>query len=301
MNLEKINLNLLVALDALLTERQVTRAAHKVNISQSAMSIALAQLRELLQDEVLVRGANGMIPTRRALELQPQIHRLLESIKSMIHAPQIFDPATAVRTFRIGMNDYTEFLVLPRVLARIARIAPNISLKIINLNLLDHHEVLETERLDLAIGIFCEKIPTTLLQTQCLFTETAVCVGRKDHPLLQKPLTLKRFLQAKHIANHLHSMPVLGRIDKALQHLGGKRDVVLALPHMVAAFYLVRGTDYLLASMRRLAEELVEPFGLVMRELPFVSESVDVHMAWSKSYTSDPAHTWLRNMISDTA
>ncbi len=295
MNLEKINLNLLVALDALLTERQVTRAAQKVHISQSAMSIALSQLRLLLRDDILVRDRQEMIPTARALELQPWVRQILGEIKKVIHEPQQFNPATAVRTFRIGMTDYTEFLVLPQLLATLAKTAPNIALKIINLNLLDHHEVFEKERLDLAIGVLFEE--NTPLQTQHLLSESAVCVARKNHPLMQKRLTLKRFLQAKHIAINLHSMPVLGRIDKALHQLGVKRDVAIATPHLVAAFHLTHHTDYLMASMKHLAIELVEPFGLVMQELPFTVEPLDILMAWPKSLTSDPAHTWLRSQI----
>ncbi len=296
MNLEKINLNLLVALDALLTEKQVTRAAQKLHISQSAMSIALAQLRELLNDDLLIRANQRMVPTKRALELQPHLRRLLEEIKTVIQSPQTFDPATAECTFRVGMNDYTEFLVLPQLLAKISKVAPKVSLKIINLNHLDNHELFEAEQLDIAVGFFYEK--NTLLQTEPLFAEDAVCVARKGHPALQKPLTLKRLLEHKHIANHLHSMPVLGRIDRALQKLGMQRDIALAIPHMIAACYLVRHTDYLLVTMRRLAEELSKSFGLIMQELPFTSETCEIFMAWQKPRSTDPAHIWLRSLIS---
>ncbi|MBS0351792.1 MAG: LysR family transcriptional regulator [Proteobacteria bacterium] len=295
MNLEKINLNLLVALDALLSERHVTRAALKVHITQSAMSIALAQLRALLQDKILVRDRGAMQPTPRALELQPQVRHILEQIKKIIHEAPLFDPATTTKIFRIGMTDYTEFLVLPRLLATLAKNAPGITLKVINLNLLDHHEVFEKEQLDLAVGVLFEE--HTPLQTQILLTETAVCVADKNHSLMKKQLTLKEFLQAKHIAINLHSMKVLGRIDKALHDLGVKRDIVLATPHLVAAFHLVRNTDYLMASMRHLSEKLTKPFGLVMQELPFAVESLDLMMAWPKSFTSDPAHCWLRQQI----
>ncbi len=295
MNLERINLNLLVALDALLSERHVTRAAAKVHISQSAMSIALSQLRELLQDDLLVRGSQGMAPTKKGLELQSWVHEILADIKKKIYQAEVFNPATAVRNFRIGMTDYTEFLVLPHLIAKLAREAPGVSIKVINLNLLDHYEVFEKERLDLAVGVFWEK--STPLQTQCLLSETAVCVARKNHPLMKKRLTLERFLQVKHIAIHLHSMPILGKIDKALHQLGKKREVAIATPHMVAAFYLIRNTDYLMASMRHLVEELIEPFGLVMQELPFATESLEIQMAWPKNFTSDPAHAWIRSQI----
>lgn len=298
MNLAKINLNLLVALDALLTERHVTRAAQKLFISQSAMSIALAQLRELLQDDILVRGAQGMVATQRGISLQPQVRKILEEVKGMIYAPQVFD-AQAPRTFRIGMNDYTEFLILPRLLAKMAKIAPNIALQVINLNLLDQHSVFETERLDLAVGLLHEK--NTPLMTEALFSESAVCVGRKNHPLLQKPLTVKRLLQAQHIAINLHSEPMMGKLDRALQKLGVKRNIALALPHMMSAFYLVKDTDYLLMCMRGLAKGLVQPFGLAMQELPFESECTEIMMAWPKTWCTDPAHTWLRDLIREIA
>lgn len=295
MNLEKINLNLLVALDALLSERQVTRAAAKLHISQSAMSIALAQLRELLKDDLLVRGPQGMTPTRRALHLQPKIHEILADIKKIVYEPTAFNPAAATNNFRIGMTDYTEFLVLPHLMAKLAKEAPGVSIKVINLNLLDHYEVFEKERLDLAVGVFWEK--PTPLQTQCLLAETAVCVARKNHPLMKKRLTLERFLQAKHIAINLHSMSILGKIDRAIHQLGKQREIAIATPHMVTAFYLIGHTDYLMASMRHLAVELVAPFGLVMQELPFEIESLDIQMAWPKTFNSDPAHAWLRSQI----
>lgn len=295
MNLEKINLNLLVALDALLSERQVTRAALKVHITQSAMSIALSQLRQLLKDDILVRDRGEMKPTRRAQELQPRIRQILEEIKKIVHEPSVFDPATTPRIFRIGMTDYTEFLVLPSLLATLAKTAPNITVKIINLNLLDHYEIFEKEQLDLAVGVFFEE--NTPLETKCLLTETAVCVAHKNHSLMKKRLTLKAFLQAKHIAINLHSMKVLGRIDKALHDLGVERDIVLATPHLVTGFHLVRNSNYLMVSMRHLAEKLVKPFGLAMQELPFAVEPLDIMMAWPKSFTSDPAHSWLRNQI----
>ncbi len=295
MNLEKINLNLLVALDALLAEQHVTRAANKLHLSQSAMSIALSQLRELLKDDILVRDGQVMTPTRRALELQPRLHKILEEIKKIVYQTPVFDPGTAVQTFRIGMTDYSEFLVLPRLMSILAAKAPGISLKIINLNLLDHHSVFESERLDLAVGVLFET--TTPLQTQCLLSETQVCVARKDHPLMKKKLTLTRFLQAKHLAINLHSLPVLGRVDKALQQLGVKRQVAQATPHMVTAFHLLRHTDYLMTSMRHLAEALATPLGLAIQELPFATEPLEILMAWPKSLTSDPAHSWLRSQI----
>lgn len=298
MNLSKINLNLLVALDALLVERHVTHAAKKVFVTQSAMSIALSQLRELLQDEILVRSAQGMIPTKRALELQPQVQRLLEEIKTVIYASQEFDPATATRVFQIGMSDYSEFVVLPRLMQKLAKVAPGVSLKINHLNTLDQYGTLETEQLELAVGVICQGKPPLGLEVERLFTDSAVCVARKDHPLMKKPLTLKRFLEAKHISTNLYSdSTVLTRIDKALQDLGVQRDVAVLLPHMIPALYLVKHSDYLLASVKRLAEGIVKEFGLTMCKMPFPTYPVDVFMAWPKFWATDPAHLWLRNTI----
>lgn len=299
MNLAKINLNLLVALDALLTERQVTHAAKKVFVTQSAMSIALAQLRELLQDEILVRGPNGMTPTKRALELQPQVQRWLEEVKTVIYASKEFDPASATRVFQIGMSDYSEFVVLPQLIQKLAKIAPGISLKISHLNTLDQYSSMEAEQLELAVGVICHGKPPPALEIECLFTDSAVCVAHKNHPLMKKPMTLKRFLAAKHISTNLYYGPVLTRIDKALQDLGVKRDVVVSLPHMMPALYLAKHSDYLLAVPKSVAQALAKQFDLSICKLPFPTYPVDIHMAWPKFWTTDPGHVWLRKTIQD--
>ena len=297
MNLAKINLNLLVALDALLTERQVTQAAKKVFVTQSAMSIALSQLRVLLQDEILVRSAQGMLPTKRALELQPQVQRLLGEIKTVIYASKEFDPATATRVFQIGMSDYCEFVVLPRLMQKLAKLAPGVSLKVSHLNTLDQYGSPETEQLELAVGVICLGKPPVNLEIDRLFTDSAVCVARKGNPLFKKRLTLKRFLEAKHIATNLYPGPVLSKVDRALQDLGVKRNVAVSVPHMLPALYLVKHSDYLLASAKRLAEGMVKELDLEMRKLPFPTYPVDVYMAWPKFLATDPAHLWLRNTI----
>ncbi len=296
MNLSKINLNLLVALDALLTERHVTHAAHKVFVTQSAMSIALSQLRELLQDDLLVRSQQGMIPTKRALELHPQVQRLLNEIKTIVYATSVFDPSTASRVFQIGMSDYLELVILPRLIKKIAQVAPGITFKFSHLNSLDQYTP-EMGQLELALGVICQGKAAPFMETESLFRDTAVCVGRKNHPLLAKPLTLKKFLQAKHISTNLYAGPVLTRVDKALQDLGHEREVVISLPHMIPALYLVKETDFLLASVELLAKEMVEELGLVMHKIPFPIPPVDIYMAWPKYLATDPAHLWLRNLV----
>ena len=295
MNLCKINLNLLVALDALLTERQVTRAAKKTFVTQSAMSIALSQLRELLHDDLLVRGPQGMTPTPRAIELQPQLHEILQTIKEIVYTKQPFNPKTEKSLFKIGMSDYAELVCLPALSKIMAEEAPNISLKVIHLNSLDEIDVFEKEQLVLAVGVLSAK--KTPLLTECIFRDHGVCVARKGHPLMKGELTLERFLQAKHIATHLQRDPTLSRIDQILKQLGAKRKIALTLPHIIAALHLVKQTDYLLASVNCLAEILAKPLGLEVRELPFATNPLDILLAWPQQYDKDPAQQWLRNTI----
>jgi len=299
MNLNKINLNLLVALDALLSERQVTRAAQKIHVTQSAMSIALKQLRELLNDDLLVRYGHEMLPTARALALQSEVHQLLQSIEHLLLPPPSFNPKTAKQVFKIGLSDYTSLVLLPTLLQIVATEAPQILIKVVHLSSLDDMEIFEREQLTLGVGVlFCKK---TSLCTENLLKDYGVCIARQDHPLFKQKLTLSRFLQAKHISTHLQRDPTLSKIDQALKKLGVKRQIALTLPYIVVALHIVKYTDYFLASIQYPAIRLAEMSGLAIRPLPFPTEPIDILLAWPEQYTQDPAQIWLRAKIRQAA
>src|SRR6516225_1962449 len=151
-NFARIDLNLLVYLDALLRERSVTRAATRIGIGQSAMSHNLARLRELFGDELLTRGPDGMRLTPRAMALLEPLKTLLAQVEALVSRDQTFDPATAVRTFRFGLPDSMEILIMPRLLARMREVAPGIHLRLYNIDSSRLLDELDADELDLAIG-----------------------------------------------------------------------------------------------------------------------------------------------------
>jgi LysR family transcriptional activator of mexEF-oprN operon len=299
MNISKINLNLLIALDALLSEQHVTRAGEKIFITQSAMSSALTQCRELFKDPLLIRDGKNMKPTPRALALAPKIRQLLQEIEQTI-TPTTFDPKTATNTFRIGMSDYIEFVLLPKLLPLLNKQAPNINLRITHLNALDKKEPFEAQQLDLGIGVSFAKIPDSL-ETELLFTDGSACVARANHPLMQKKLTLKNYLAAKHITIMLPDDPYQTCIDRALEKIGHKRKSVITVPHMLPALFATANTPYIVTTTIILANTLAKALKLAIKKPPFPTETVEIKQAWQKHFTADPAHTWLRQLIKQAA
>src|SRR5215211_1855485 len=151
-NLSRVDLNLLVALDALLTERSVTRAAARVGLGQSAMSHNLARLRALFGDEILTRGPEGMRPTPRALALVEPVRTVLSQIEALVSRDEAFNPQTAEHTFRVGLSDTLEALIVPSLLAHLCEVAPGIHLRLHNFEPSKLLDDLDADRLDLAIG-----------------------------------------------------------------------------------------------------------------------------------------------------
>ena len=295
MNISRINLNLLVAFDALLSEQHVTRAGEKIHITQSAMSSALAQLRELFDDPLLIREGKSMQPTPRALALAPLIRQILKQIESTV-IPPTFNPKTSTRTFRIGMSDYVEFLLLPKLLPLLNKRAPNVRLKITHLNALDQKEPFEEQQLDLGIGINFDKKPESLM-SELIFTDGTACVAKTTHPLMQKKMTLKKYLQAKHMVIILPHEPYRSCIDNTLDKLGLERNAVIAVPHMIPSIFALAKTPYIVTTTSMIAKAIAAPLKLAIQAPPFKTEPVEVEQAWLKQFTNDPGHQWLRELI----
>ena len=187
-----VDLNLVLALDALLAERHVTRAAARLGIKQSAASHALARLRDVLGDPLLVRGPRGtMIPTPRATALAPAIHRILVDLSAALRGDDAFDPATARRTFRIASTDYVELVLMPRLVERLGRIAPNIDLWLHTL--VDHgDDAFAAGTVDVVIGPPRGADRPAGSYEKVLFDESFTCIVRAAHPLASSKLTLPR-------------------------------------------------------------------------------------------------------------
>ena len=226
MNLRRIDLNLLVIFDALMRERNVTRAARRVALSQPALSNALSRLRHYLKDELFVRGPDGMVPTPRALELAPQIHNALAALESALD-PLDFDPATAVRTFTIDTNDYIVATSIATLMSRLPDLAPGIDVRILPPSG-RAFERLDAREIDFAVGTYGD-VPERFGVLH-IDDNAFACLMRADHPLAQGELDLGRYAAAKHLLITPRGDPV-GFVDTALAEHGLTRRIALTVNH----------------------------------------------------------------------
>lgn len=297
MNIHRMNLNLLIALDALLTERHVSRAAQKIFITQPAMSNSLIQLRELFKDKLLVRDGKNMIPTSLALELAPKIKQIIQQIEETLAKPKVFDPATSERKFRIAMSDYMEFILLPLISEKLVEYAPNISLKIVHANMLDDPNIFVANNIDIGIGVVTFR-PPPFIHSDVLFIEEAICAARAGHPAMKK-LTLKAYNEAKHLAIAYQDDSVLALTDSALKEIASSRTISLAIPHMLSAMHVLAKTSLLATVPKRMALTLQKQLNLVVQKPPFSVPSVTITQAWHSRFDNDAGHRWLRNLINE--
>jgi DNA-binding transcriptional LysR family regulator len=302
MNLEGLDLNLLVALRALLAERHVTRAAARVGLSQPAMSHALARLRELLGDALLVRTPSGMQPTARAEAMAGPLERALDDVARLLASPEAFEPGRSARKFRIATNDYMELVLFPRMLARLWTEAPGIDVRVRNIGA-RATEDLAASKLDLAMGVvgqFGNPDPPTGIRTQRLISDRFVCVVRDGHPLVKRRLSLDEFIALPHalVAPRGESGSI---VDTALAKLGKTRRVAVEVPHFLVAPHVVRETDVILTVAVRVASSLGPLLGLRQLAPPIELEGFSMSMVWHERQHADPAHVWLRALIAAVA
>jgi DNA-binding transcriptional LysR family regulator len=301
LHLRSLDLNLILALDALLEERSVTRAAQRVGITQSAMSHALARLRAVTGDALLVRTAGGMVSTARAEELGPPIRQALEGVAAALRPPQAFDPKTADRRIRIGTGDYGEIVLLPRVLERLAKDAPRVDLRVVFQGD-DSGGMLRSGDVDLLLRpVFPADIGPGMYARK-LFDERFVCVVRRGHPLASKRLTLARYVAASHAL-----ISPLGkegsRTDDALARMGLSRRVAVTVPHFLVAPYIVAQSDLVLTLAARVANMLAAPLGLAILEPPseLRLDGFTMSAVWHERTHSDAAQRWTREVFAEVA
>jgi DNA-binding transcriptional LysR family regulator len=291
-----LDLNLLVALDALLAERNVTRAAGRIGITQSAMSHALSRLRELTGDALLVRTRKGMVPTPRAEALGPPIRRALDEVTRALAPPPAFAPRTAKRRFVVGTSDYGEFVLLPRLAALLEREAPGIDLRV-RAHGADFVTPLSGD-MDLAVAPAGPPEGMPGVRARRLFDDRFVCVVRKGHPLARKRLTMKLFAAASHVLISPREKEG-GYVDEALAKHGLSRRVAVMVPHFLIAPHVVAATDYVLTLAERIAARLAEPLGLAALAPPeeLALEGFSISALWHERLHDDPAHRFLRDRL----
>lgn len=292
MHLHRIDLNLLVALDALLREGSVTRAASALHLSQSAMSHALGRLRTLTGDALFVRGARGMNPTPRAEALRAPVARVLQDIEAAL-GPSRFDPSTTTRTFRIGTTDYFECLVCPLLIEQMRQAAPLARVQIQAMSAIELEADLAASRSDVFVsfasaargGRHCERV----------LSDSYVCVARADR-FGTRSLTMARYLDARHIVVSTDGN-FTSTWEPVLRGYRRERQVVMTTPRYLAAVEIVARSDLVITIQSRLAREFGRYLPVKVHRLPFTIPPVDLTMQWPERLDRDPAQQWLRGMI----
>jgi len=304
MNIARVDLNLLVYLDVLLRECNVTRAAEELGISQPAMSNSLRRLRDLFDDPLLVRTSDGMIPTDRALELQPLVRNVLAAAEIAVLPKTEFDPTGSDRIFRIMASDYTEVTLLPHLLQRLRREAPGIRLDIMTPSDVSFHDV-ERGKVDLVINRF-DSLPQSFHQVH-LWDDSFSCVVSATNPIIKK-WTLKSYLASKHVWVSKTGMGVgvgmtpddvqrLGWVDEALGKLDAKREITVFTRHYQAALLLGEQDDLIVTIPSIAARTMSGNPNVVILEPPFKIPRMRLKMVWSPLLQRDPGHRWLRQVI----
>jgi len=299
MKMQDLDLQLLRAFDALLRERHVTRAAERLEVSQSSMSVSLAKLRDLMGDELLMRSGAGWMPTELALLLWPRVQEAIAALERVLE-PASFDPASAAHTFRLIVIDYIDLLMMPAVMRRIRSEAPHVRLQVLQTN--PHHfgEMMAAGELDLALTYFPNA--PDYLKGRRLFSDRFLGLAARDHPVHRAPLDVQGFCDLPHVTIEPVAAQIYNvQIDAALEPFGLRRRVQMIKPSFLALPFVLETSDMVASIPARLARRMtrmaaVEPF-----DLPLDLPTFDVKMLWHPRTDHSPAHTWLREVMADCA
>ena len=289
---EHLELGQLRALDMLLRERHVTRAAERLGLSQPALSHALRRLREATGDELFVRTARGVTPTPRALELAPEVRAILLRVERLFE-PQRFEPAKLRRTFVIGCADFVELRLAHALIQSFEREAPGVDLLIRPQGALTEDD-LEAGRADLIIGVQTPR-GAGIVQRK-LGDEGFLSVVRRRHPRVHKRLTLQQFVELQHVQIAPRGLPG-GPVDDALAARGLSRRVVLKVPSFLPALSIIATTDLFLTAPEGLIRDAAEGLPLVVHPTPVAARPFGLSVAWHERAQHDSAHAWLREQV----
>lgn len=294
----RYDLNLLPIFLTLMEERNVTRAAERLGMTQPALSNALNRLRDTLRDPLFVRERHGMRPTQFAEEMAPMIASALSQFDEMILGQQAFDPATAERLFTVAPNSYVEYVLMPAVVARLRTEADGIKLRLLPFG----SELAETGVVSggtaMAIGRIID--PPDNVVVQHLMDDGLACVVRADHPEIAGSISRTQYEAMKHV-NVLPPGRLRAGLFQALERKGLKRDVVVSVTHFLAVPEIIAVTDFCTTLPRQICRRLARDERLKILPPPDDLGTFPVEMAWHVRYRHDPAHRFLRALISDVA
>lgn len=305
MDIRKVDLNLLVAFDALMQDGNLTRAGFRLGLSQPSMSHALARLRDIAGDPLFVRVPTGMEPTPFAQQIAGDVRDGLALLRGALDSAGAFNPATYNRTFQILMSDIGELVYLPRLITKLSTVAPNVNLRVLQLPRESYQEAFATGEADLAIG-FLPALKTGIYQ-QRLFDDSYVCIARKGHPRVRDGVTLAQFSEESHIlvepAGSRYSSVAAPSstttlIERHLADHGLHRRIALRVPHFMVVPDIIQKTDLLAVFSNYVAH--IRPIPkLKIFPLPIKTPRYEIKQFWHQRNHHDIANRWLRSIVAE--
>jgi DNA-binding transcriptional LysR family regulator len=295
MDLRSVDLNLLVALDALLAERNVTRAAARLRLSQSAMSASLARLRALFGDPLLLRTAGGMLPTSKGMELAAPVKQVLADIGRLVRQSGAFNPAAARVTFTIAASDYVEYAILTRLVDSLEAHAPlaRLAVRAMDFGAVGH----QLERGEVDLGILGAGFAPPTARSRPLYLERFVAVVRRDHPRITDRLSLDEFCALDHLLVAPSGGGFTAQTDNTLAAIGRRRRIRLSVPHFLLVPEILVRSDMIAVLPERLARGYRDRFRIF--EVPLEMPPFAIVAIWHERTHHDPALVWLRQVLAD--
>lgn len=295
-DLRSFDLNLLVAFDALMQERSVTRAAARLKVGQPAMSHTLSTLRVLLQDELFVRIGTAMQPTPRAAALAGPVRSALAQMQTALHAAPAFDPATEQRTIRLGFSSEVELLLIPELTAALRRAAPGLRLISQPAERDQVHRLLDEGSLDLAVGCFEAEVQRH--KSQFLFEQALSCAFNPNRVPVKAPIALADYMALPQVlVTFTNSLQ--GCFAAALDEIGTELNVVAASSEFLSVLATVAASPVITTIPARMARLYGPRFGLTLSPVPLKLRLPAVSMVWPLQLDRDAASVWLRTLVAE--
>lgn len=298
MDLRRLDLNLLLLFDTLYRERSVTAAAGMLALSPSAVSHALARLRQALGDELFLRSGTSMLPTAMAERIAPGIRQALGLLGDTLGGAGRFEPASSERRFVFAATDYTALVLLPRLGAHLAEVAPHIQLQVVQASQKVPVRELAAGEIDFALG-YTEAEPHAGgdgIRELDWFSDRYMVIGARAHAAARGRLSLKKYLEARHVVVSPWGQP-RGAIDHQLEQLGHRRSVAMHVPSVLAAPFIVASTELLMTVPRLAAELIAQIAPLVLYPAPFAASDYTLKAYFHAGRAGDPAQRWMAETI----
>ncbi|WP_137937377.1 LysR family transcriptional regulator [Chitinivorax sp. B] len=293
MDTKRLDLNLLVTLEALLAEQNVTKAAARLNLSQPAVSAQLNRLRNMFGDPLLIPAQRGMLPTAKAIQLIEPLQHALNQVRTTITTHQDFDPAQATMTVCLAGTDYLQTAVILPLAKQLRQQAPGIKVAIRNLD--PAQMAIQLEKGDVDLALLSPEIAPNHLYTRHLFNERYVLIGRRNHPRLRDGITLEEYAGLEHVIVSLNGGNFVSSVDSALAKLGHTRNVALSAASFLFVPEIVKQSDFVSLVPQRLIQSHVDQLKVV--EFPMLAEEFAVGMVWHARNHEHTAQRWLRDTI----